>query len=203
MNALRILPVAIACALAAPAQGETAITVYSSARPGTLTPQIFRSGGEAGTVPGYALVKEERPFALKAGRNLLRVSDVPVLIDPTTVSFASLTDPATRVVEQSFEFDLTSTAKLLSRYLDREITVEQSRGNSVESFTGTLVGTQGGITLRQPDGSIRVLEHTAGIRLPSLPGGLISKPTLVWDIDTRIRVPPPRTPRASPTRRPG
>ncbi len=45
---------------------------------------------------------------------------MPALIDPTTVSFASLTDPTgTRVVEQSFEFDLTSTAKLLSRYRDR------------------------------------------------------------------------------------
>ena len=48
------------------------------------------------------------------------------------------------MVEQSFEFDLTSTQKLLSRYLDREVTVEQPRGQTVESFTGTLVGTQGG-----------------------------------------------------------
>lgn len=189
-SSIRILPFAVAAALAAGAtlaHAETALTIYSSARPGTLSSQSIRSGGEAGAIPGYALVKEERAFPLKAGRNLLRVTDVPALIDPTTVSFASLTDPATtRVVEQSFEFDLTSTAKLLSRYLDREITVEQSRGNSVEAFSGTLVGTQGGITLKQPDGSVRVVEHTAGIRLPSLPGGLISKPTLVWDIDTRM-----------------
>jgi hypothetical protein len=110
---------------------------------------------------------------------------VPALIDPTTVSFASLTDPkGTRVVEQNFEFDLTSTAKLLSRYLDREITVEQARGQTVEAFTGTLVGTQGGLTLRQPDGSVRIVPSNAGIRLPSLPGGLISKPTLVWDVET-------------------
>jgi len=72
------------------------------------------------------------------------VPDVPALIDPTTVSFASLTDPSgTRVVEQSFEFDLTSTQKLLSRYLDREITVEQARARG-GAFTGTLVGTQAG-----------------------------------------------------------
>jgi hypothetical protein len=103
--------------------------------------------------------------------------------DPTTVSFASLTDPAgTRVVEQSFEFDLTSSAKLLSRYLDREITVEQVRGQGVETITGTLVGTQGGLTLRQADGSVRIVNHHSGVRLPGLPGGLISKPTLVWDI---------------------
>ncbi len=169
-------------ALAAP---ETALTVYSSAQPGSLSPQTFRSGGEGTTVPGYALVREEREFALRVGRNILRVSDVPALIDPTTVSFGSLTDPkSTRVVEQSFEFDLTSTAKLLSRYLDREITVEQARGQGVDSFTGILVGTQGGLTLRQADGSVRVVTGYSGIRLPGLPGGLISKPTLVWDIET-------------------
>jgi hypothetical protein len=179
------LALAVIACLPLAVAAETALTLYSSAQPGTLSPATFRSGGEGYTVPGYALVKEEREFALKRGRTVLRVSDVPALIDPTTVSFASLTDPgATRVVEQSFEFDLTSTAKLLSRYLDKEITVEQSRGQGVESFTGTLVSTQGGVTLRNPDASVRVLNGYAGVRLPSLPGGLISKPTLVWDIET-------------------
>jgi hypothetical protein len=136
-------------------------------------------------VPGYALVREERTFTLQPGRNRLRVSDVPAQIDPTTVAFASLTDPrSTRVVEQSFEFDLTSTAKLLSRYLEREIVVDQVRGTGVEAVAGTLVGTQGGLILKQPDGSVRVVENHAGIKLPGLPGGLISKPTLVWDIET-------------------
>ena len=181
----RLLPALVAAALPLAAAAETALTVYSSARPGTLDPRTFRNGGEGPAVPGYALVREVRAFALQPGRNAVRVTDVPALIDPTTVSFASLTHPqATRVVEQSFEFDLTSTAKLLSRYLDRDITVEQPRGDRVESVTGTLVGTLGGLTLRQPDGSVRVVEQRSGIRLPGLPGGLISKPTLAWDIET-------------------
>ncbi len=178
------LAATFAAAFAAPAAAETALTIYSSAQPGTLSPQTFRSGGEGYTIPGYALVREDRKFDLKAGRNLLRVPDVPALIDPTTVSFASVTDPkATRVVEQSFEFDLTSPQKLLSRYLDREVTVEQARGTGVESITGTLVSTQGGITLKVPDGSVRIVNGHTGVKLPSLPGGLISKPTLVWDIE--------------------
>ena len=179
------LAAALACALPLAAGAQTTLTIYSSARPGALSPQAFRSGGEGAAVPGYALVKEERTFALQNGRSQLRINDVPALIDPTTVSFAALGDArATRVVEQSFEYDLTSTSKLLSRYLDREITVEQARGNGVESFTGTLVGPQGGLVLRQADGSVRVLESSAAIRLPSLPGGLISKPTLVWDLES-------------------
>jgi hypothetical protein len=72
----------------------------------------------------------------------------------------------------------------LSRFLEKDVTVDQVRGSGVESVSGTLVGTQGGLILRQPDGSIRVVESHAGIRLPSLPGGLISRPTLVWDVET-------------------
>ena len=186
MKPLRPLAAALALALPLAATAETAVTVYSSARPGSIDPQAFRTGGQGVPVPGYALVREERAFVLQPGRNRLRVSDVPAQIDPTTVAFASLTDPkATRVVEQSFEFDLTSTAKLLSRYLEKDIVVDQVRGTGVESVGGTLVGTQGGLILKQPDGSVRVVENHAGIRLPSLPGGLISKPTLVWDIDTQ------------------
>jgi hypothetical protein len=187
MKTLRPLVIAIAAALPALSAAETALTIYSSAQPGAIDPQVFKSGGEGVTVPGYALVREERTFALKAGRNLLRVSDVPALIDPTTVSFASLTDPrGTRVVEQNFEFDLTSATKLLTRYLEREITVEQTRGTSVEAITGTLVGMQGGLTLRQADGSVRILAQHSGVRLPALPGGLISRPTLVWDLDASV-----------------
>jgi hypothetical protein len=93
MQPLRTLAAVLACAIPFGAPGETAVTVYSSARPGTLAPQAFREGGEGPAVPGYALVREEREFTLATGRNLLRVSDVPALIDPTTVAFASLTDP--------------------------------------------------------------------------------------------------------------
>ena len=184
MKSLRPLVLAILSALPAAGLAATSLTIYSSAQPGAIDPRTFRNGGEGQAVPGYALVREEREFALRAGRNALRVNDVPALIDPTTVAFASLSDPkGTRVVEQNFEFDLTSTAKLLSRYLEREITVEQPRGQTVESITGTLVGTQGGLTLKLPDGSVRILSANAPVKLPGLPGGLISKPTLVWDID--------------------
>jgi len=137
------------------ASANVSVTIYSSAQPGTLSATNFQNGGEGNNgsgVPGYGVVRQEQDVMLSKGRSVIRVTDVPALIDPTTVSFESLTDPAnTRVVEQSFEFDLTSTAKLLQKYLDREVTVEQLRGQSVESVTGTLIGTQGGLILRMND----------------------------------------------------
>jgi len=185
MSLNRTLAAAIAAALPLAAHAETAITVYSSASPGSLNARALAQGYGAGNIPGYALVREDRTFDLKAGRTLLRIDDVPALIDPTTVGFTSLTDPAnTRVMEQNFEFDLTSTEKLLSRYLDRDIIAEVPRGQGVETVAGTLVGAQGALILRQPDGSVRILPQNSNVKLPSLPGGLISKPTLVWDIES-------------------
>ena len=159
----------------------TAITIYSTATPGAVSPDQYR--GRGGQAPGYAVVRQERPVTLDKGKTTVRFTDVAALIDPTTVAFESLTDPKnTRVLEQNFQFDLVNTQKLMDKYLDQEITIEQQRGDKVESFTGTLLSTAGGLTLRGADGGVRVFNHTASVQFPKLPGGLLTKPTLVWDV---------------------
>lgn len=172
---------------AATAQTETGgqtITIYSTARPGALPPELYRGGGTGAAIPGYAVVRQQRELALQRGRNSVRFNDVAALIDPTTVRFESLTDPAgTRVLEQNFQFDLVNTQRLLEKYIDRRISVDQVRGSGVESFSGTLLSTSGGIVLKRDDGGIQTLPHNAGVRLPDLPGGLITRPTLVWDVN--------------------
>ena len=137
-------PGAAAQAPAPAAAGDAvAITIYSSAQPGAISPEYYRPLPGQGTppamgVPGYAMVRQERPVQLAAGRSQLRFTDVAALIDPTTVTFTSLTDPATRVLEQNFQFDLVSTDKLLLKYIDRPITVERNvGGGGIVSTTGT------------------------------------------------------------------
>jgi hypothetical protein len=163
------------------------LTIYSSAQPGAIPPEQYRNGGHTGyAIPGYAVVRHEREIQLKLGRNDVRFIDVAGLIDPTTVSFQSLTDPTgTRVVEQNFQFDLVSTEKLLQKFIDRDISVEQARGDKVEIFSGTLLSTSGGLVLREADGSVRTIPGYSGVKLPSLPGGLITRPTLVWDVSAK------------------
>jgi len=178
-------PALCAAVLLAPlaAAGADALTIYSSARPGAIGPEQYRNGVPGQAVPGYAVVRHLRELALNPGRNTVRFSDVAALIDPTTVSFESLTDPkGTSVIEQNFQFDLVNTQKLLEKYVDRVISVDQVRGSGVETFRGTLLSTAGGLVLRRDDGSVQLLSHNAGVRLPELPGGLITRPTLVWDI---------------------
>lgn len=173
----------VAAAVAAPA-GGTALTIYSTAQPGAIPPELYRGGNRGGAVPGYGVVRAERDLALTRGRNTVRFTDVAAFIDPTTVQFESLTDPAgTGVLEQNFQFDLVSQQKLLERYIDRTVTVDQVRGNQTETFTGTLLSMGGGMVLKREDGTLQLLPHNAGVRLPDLPGGLITKPTLVWDLN--------------------
>ncbi len=185
--ALMIAALTAAFPALATAQNEMsgqALTIYSTARPGALPPELYRGGASGPAVPGYAVVRHQRDIALTRGRNNVRFTDVAALIDPTTVHFESLTDDSgTRVIEQNFQFDLVSTQKLLEKYIDRRITVDQVRGNNTESFSGTLLSTAGGLVLKRDDGSIQTLPHNAGVRLPELPGGLITRPTLVWDIN--------------------
>ncbi|MGD2111286.1 MAG: DUF4139 domain-containing protein [Phycisphaerae bacterium] len=179
-----------------PAYGQadsTALTIYSTAQPGAIPPELYRpsaGGGEhsaryRGRIPGYAIVKQERGFTLGEGRSKIRFTDVAAEIDPTTVAFSSLTDSAgTHVLEQNFEFDLVSTDKLMERFLDREITIDQVQGDKVTRYRGTLLSTAGGLVIQEADGHVQVINGYSNVSFPQLPGGLITKPTLVWDVFT-------------------
>jgi hypothetical protein len=166
---------------------DFSLTIYSSAAPGQLGTSTLAAYGEQ-ALPGYALVRDSRRMELGGGSSELRFTDVARRIDPTTVAFASLTDPeGTRVVEQNFQFDLVSQQKLIERFIASEISVDQVKGDQVVTTTGTLLSAEGGLILQKPSGEIVTLSsYSAGdVRFPSLPGGLITKPTLVWLLDAK------------------
>ncbi len=170
------------------------VTVYSSADPAGFDPQRFVSQARMGDdphfawqVPGFGVVKELRRVKLGAGMTSLRFTDVAAFIDPTTVSFTDLTDATgTAVLEQNFEFDLVNPQKLLERYLDRDIAYEFMKDGVV---TGRVEGkllavNQGQIVVQTSQGLRFFAQNDPGIRLPALPEGLITKPTLVWKIQS-------------------
>src|SRR5262245_52089686 len=77
-------------------RSDLALTVYSTADPASFDPKQAAQSGQASApyqLPGYGVVRETRTIALEKGLNTVRFADVAVGIDPTTVSFASLTDP--------------------------------------------------------------------------------------------------------------
>lgn len=167
----------------------TTITIYSSAQPGAIpaaayrpTPASMNLGNpwQGMPIPGYAVVKLERPVQLKSGRSTVRFTDVAALIDPTTVSFESLTAPATtRVVEQSFQFDLVSPQKMLERFVGKDINLDGKKVRLLSANPGSILVVE--------DGEVRLVSDLSKstIRFPSAGEDLITKPTLIWDVQAQ------------------
>lgn len=178
-TALALAIATAACSASSADQAGYSLTVYSSAAPGQISVESLVNYGQA--LPGYALVRDARRMEIAQGASKIRFTDVAKRIDPTTVSFASVTDPdGTRVIEQNFEFDLVSQQKLIERYIGETITVEQIRGEAIDRITGTLVSATGGLILTKDSGEVVTLQSWSNVVFPKLPGGLITKPTLVW-----------------------
>jgi len=134
---------------------------------------------------GSALVQDRRTFTLAAGESTIDFTDVASTIDGTSVSIKSITDPSgTQVLEQNYVYDLVDTSALLMRYIDQTITVTMSDGTV---YGGILLsGAYGDIILRQDDGQVIVLHSVDArdVRFPSLPSGLITRPTLRWFLNS-------------------
>ncbi len=132
---------------------------------------------------GIGLVKERRELGLKSGLNLVKYEDVAKLIDPSSVLFHDLSDKSTFIAEQNYQFDTADTSKLLDKYVGKEITVNVTRGNASEEVKGTVLNgaAYGGILLRTANG-VESFNTVESIVFPSLPDGLLTKPTLVWKI---------------------
>ena len=148
----------------------------------SLTPAIAQGEGLELAVynQNLALVKDRRSLELTPGLNEVRFVDVAAQIDPTSVHFRSLTDPeGTVVLEQNYEYDIVNSAKLLQKYLDQEISLVTEDG---QEYVGTLLSGADNVILEAADGQVTVLklEQIKEFSFPALPEGLITRPTLVW-----------------------
>ncbi len=171
--ALALLALGLACnGLAAPAAPEA--TRPAEASEATLSLTVYNQG--------TALVRDRRQFELIAGVNQIAFGDVAASIDPTSVLFLSLTDPeGTSVLEQNYEYDLVGAAALLEKYLDERIRVVTQDGAAYE---GSLLSGRGDIILQGDDGRVTVvrLDNVQEFSFPELPEGLITRPTLLWQV---------------------
>jgi hypothetical protein len=158
---------------------DTAITVYSTAQAGSISPQQFQNSNA--NVPGYAMVKQDRQITIKKGKFELKFDDVTSQIDPTTVMFSTPHNPGSAfVLDQNYQFDIVSTQKLLEKYVGQQVIVEQTSGGKNKTIEGKLLGTNGGIIVQENSGSVITLNKYDSVSFPSLPGGLLTKPTLLW-----------------------
>ena len=131
------------------------------------------------------LVKEVRSVQLETGIQNLWFEGVAAQVDPTSVHIRSVDAPkALRVLEQNFEYDLISPERLMEKYLGQPVELVMRKGeNEEETIRARLIGTAGGNVYELENGKIAI-NPPARVVLPALPSGLISKPSLVWMLES-------------------
>jgi hypothetical protein len=145
-----------------------------------------------------SLIREERIIKLLKGMNRVTLPEIPSTIDGTSLHYLSLTDPrGVRVLEQNYQYDLVHQAKLLEKYIGKDVEFVRVEPSAKKEYTvrGKLIATgyayqpqygnpapsyysTGGM-IAEIDGKIEI--NPAGrLVLPSLPDGLILRPQLEW-----------------------
>ncbi len=146
-------------------QTELALTVYNS---------------------DLALVRDVRMLQLPRGTFDLRFMDIAATVNPATVHFRSLSEPArVSVLEQNYEYDLLEPEKLLRKYVGRDVTLVRMRqeggATREEAVTARLL-SYNNAPVWQIGKEIVTGLHADHIRFPELPGNLYSRPTLIWSL---------------------
>jgi hypothetical protein len=136
-----------------------------------------------------AMVRDVRQIQLQAGISPLRFEDVAASINPATVHFGSLTNPAKlNVVEQNYEYDLLDPQKLLQKYVGREITlvrqVQEAGATKWVETRALLLADNSGPVWKIGDEIVTGMSADS-YRFPDLPENLYSRPTLIWTLDNR------------------
>jgi hypothetical protein len=139
------------------------------------------------------LVKDVRELEFQKGRSIIKFTEVAAQIDPTSVHFMPV-NPSDQVsiLEQNYQYDLVSSSKILEKYVDKEIELfTKSAGSKGEekSYKGVLLSySNENVTIQEPGGAIRIirLDEVRDLYFPTLPEGLITKPTLVWLLDSQV-----------------
>jgi hypothetical protein len=147
-------------------QTELAVTVYNS---------------------NIALVRDVRQIALPSGAFRLKFMDIAATVNPATVHFRSLTDPTKLdVSEQNYEYDLLEPAKLLHKYVGKEITLERSylENNTTkrEQVKATLLADNNG-TVWRIGNDIVTNPAVESYHFPEVPANLYDRPTLLMSLD--------------------
>jgi len=155
-----------------------------------ILPQICLAANSDMSITIYnqnlGLVRDVRQVNFKQGQNEFEFSDVASQIDPTSVHFKFLDAPEkVTILEQNYQYDLVDSRKILYKYVDKDIQLFTKQD---KLFEGELLSfSTGDLVIKEKNGGIRVVtfDDVRDLYFPTLPEGLITKPTLVWLISSK------------------
>ena len=134
-----------------------------------------------------ALVRDVRQLQLPAGSFRLKFMDIAATVNPATVHFRSLAEPdKLGVIEQNYEYDLLEPAKLLNKYVGKEVTIVRSyiENNTTkhEEIRATLLANNNGPVWKIGNEIVTGL-FGESYRFPEVPANLYDRPTLLMSLE--------------------
>ncbi len=150
---------------------------------------------------GFGFVKEIRTLGLRQGAQTVAIENVAAQIEPASVGVRGLDRPdAFQVLEQNYQYDLISPLAILNKSVGQRVRFIRTMGGARDTLEGVLISaptaivgdpgggssqTYNGMVIRTDDGRI-VLNPSGEIEVATVPAGLISKPTLLWEIQSAL-----------------
>ncbi|HSC45515.1 MAG TPA: hypothetical protein VLC94_06775 [Candidatus Acidoferrum sp.] len=134
-----------------------------------------------------ALVRDVRNLSLPTGTFRLKFMDIAATVNPATVHFRSLNEPdKLGVLEQNYEYDLLEPAKLLHKYVGKEVTLVRSymdNGTTKrEEIKATLLADNNGPVWKIGN-DIVTGGYAESYRFPEVPANLFDRPTLLMSLE--------------------
>lgn len=169
-----LLLLGMGCVIAAPlfaqgdvatAQGDVAVTIYQN---------------------GQSLIQDSRQMTLPPGRSKQEFPDVSAQIRAETVT---LTGPGIGIVEQNFDYDLLTPAKLMEKAVGQTVTLLRTNvATGVETrVRAKVLAANGGVVLQIGD-SIEVLRDDGlpvRVIFDRVPPNLRARPTLSVTVESK------------------
>ncbi len=149
----------------ATAQGDVAVTIYQN---------------------GQSLVQDRRQITMPVGRTRQEFPDVSAVIRPETVT---LTGPGISIVEQNFDYDLLTPAKLMEKAVGQTVTLVRTNpatGAEVR-VQAKVLAANGGVVL-QIGNTIEVLRDDGlpvRVIFDKVPPNLRARPTLSVTLESK------------------
>jgi hypothetical protein len=134
-----------------------------------------------------ALVRDVRNLTLPSGNFRLKFMDIAATVNPATVHFRSLTDPdKLGVIEQNYEYDLLEPAKLLHKYVGKEVTLvrayQENGTTKREEIKATLLSDNNGPVWKIGNDIVTGM-FAESYRFPEVPANLYDRPTLLMSLE--------------------
>jgi len=134
-----------------------------------------------------ALVRDVRQLSLPGGIFRLKFMDIAATVNPATVHFRSLTDPdKLGVIEQNYEYDLLEPAKLLHKYVGKEVTLvrayQENGTTKREEIKATLLSDNNGPVWKIGNDIVTGM-YAESLRFPEVPANLYERPTLLMSLE--------------------